>query len=124
MNTIIAYCGLICQGCPIHLLSLESDEAKREKMKIEIARICREQYGYGIDFKPENINDCDGCHTESGRLFSGCAKCEIRKCAIQKRLENCAYCDEYACEILNKFFDNDPDAKARLDEIRIAFVNI
>lgn len=114
----IAYCGLICQGCPIHLLSLENDEAKREKMKIEIARICREQYGYGAEFKPENINDCDGCRTEGGRLFSGCEKCEIRKCAREKGLENCAYCNEYTCEKLNKFFVNDRDAKARLDVIR------
>ena len=120
MTRKIAYCGLICQGCPIHLLSLESDVAKKEKMRIEIAQICREQYGYGEDFKPENINDCDGCRTENVRLFSGCAKCEIRKCAIQKGLENCAYCDEYACEKLQQFFVNDPGAKTRLDEIRSA----
>ena len=123
MTRKIAYCGLICQGCPIHLLSLERDEAKKEKMRIEIARICREQYGYGADFKPENINDCDGCHTKNGQLFWGCEKCEIRKCAKQKGFENCAYCDEYACEKLNKLFNNDPDAKARLDEIRSTLEN-
>jgi hypothetical protein len=38
--------------------------------------------------------------------------------APYKRLQNCAYCNEYACEKLKKFFVNDPDTKARLDMIR------
>jgi len=87
-------------------------------MRAEIVRICKEHYGYGEEFKPENVTDCDGCKTESGRLFSGCEKCEIRKCARQKRLENCGYCSEYACEKLKQFFVNDPNAKTRLDVIR------
>lgn len=116
MNEIVSYCGLICQGCPIHLATKEQDKAKKEKMRIEIARICNEQYG--LELKPDDITDCDGCQTESGRLFSGCMKCEIRKCARQKEFENCAYCSEYACEKLQEFFINDPNAKTRLDVIR------
>lgn len=117
MNNVIAYCGLDCQGCPIHLLSHENDERTRQKMKIEIAQICREQYGYSVEFKAENITDCDGCRTENGRLFSACEKCEIRKCAIKKGLENCAYCQDYACEKLDQIIDHSPDAKVRLDAI-------
>jgi hypothetical protein len=30
-NGIIAYCGLICQRCPIHLLFLESDKEKMRR---------------------------------------------------------------------------------------------
>ena len=118
MNDLIAYCGLDCQGCPIHLLSLERDEQIRQKMKIEIAQICREQYGYGSEFTAENITDCDGCRAESGKLFSGCEKCEIRKCAIKKGFENCAYCNDYVCEKLAQITDHSPEAKARLDVIR------
>jgi hypothetical protein len=45
-------------------------------------------------------------------------KCQIRKCASQKGVENCAYCDEYACEKLKEFFVTEPDARERLDEIK------
>jgi len=109
MDEIIAYCGLICQGCPIYW-------ATREKSKAEIARLCKEHYG--MEYTPEEITDCDGCRTEGGRLFSGCLKCPIRECARQKGLENCAYCSEYACEELKQFFVTDPGAKTRLDVIR------
>ena len=118
MNELVAYCGLVCHGCPIYWATKEPDEAKRDKMRADIVRICREQYGYGEDFTPEYVTDCDGCRTEGGRLFSGCEKCEIRKCARQRELENCAYCNDYACEKLEKFFENDPSAKARLDVIK------
>jgi len=54
----------------------------------------------------------------AGRLFSGSTKCEIRKCAKAKGIENCAHCSEYACEKLEKFFATGPEAKAQLDMIR------
>jgi len=44
--------------------------------------------------------------------------CHMRKCARQKGFENCAYCNEYTCERIEKFFAKDPDARARLDAIR------
>jgi hypothetical protein len=116
MDEVVAYCGLTCQHCPIYLATREKDKEKREKMKVDIARICKEQYG--MELSPEDITDCDGCKTAGGRLFSGCMKCEIRKCARQKGLENCAHCSEYPCEQLNKFFATDPSAKTRLDIIK------
>ena len=118
MNELVAYCGLICQGCPIYWASRETDSTKKEKMKADIVRICKEHYGFGEDFTSEYVTDCDGFRTKGGRLFSGCEKCEIRKCARQRELENCAYCNDYACEKLEKFFENDPSAKARLDVIK------
>ena len=41
-----------------------------EKMRAEVVRICKEHYG--VEHKPEDIADCDGCKAEEGRLFSGC----------------------------------------------------
>ena len=40
------------------------------------------------------------------------------KCAVEKGLANCAYCEDYACDDLAELFKSDPTAKARLDEIR------
>jgi hypothetical protein len=87
-------------------------------MRAEIARQINDLYKENL--KAEDVTDCDGCKTEGGRLFSASRKCEIRKCAGQKGIENCAHCNECACERLEKLFATDPDAKKRLDAIRSA----
>ena len=73
MDTMIAYCGLACNSCPVHLATLETNINHQTKMRVEIA----EQISkiYGTDFKPEAITDCDGCKINNGKLFSGCADC-------------------------------------------------
>jgi hypothetical protein len=116
MKEMIAYCGLDCLPCPIYLATREKDKKKKEEMIIDIIDECKEQYG--IELKREDVTDCDGCRTEGGRLFSGCKQCPIRNCAREKNVENCAYCEDYACEKLEKFFVKDPEAKKRLYRIR------
>ena len=116
MDNVIAYCGLVCEGCPIYLATRETCVEKRAKMRAKIAQLCKEHYG--LEYSSQDIGDCDGCRTEVGRLFSGCKSCEIRKCAREKSVENCAHCNKYACEKLEKFFVTDPEAKDRLDVIR------
>ncbi len=114
MEEILSYCGLICHSCAIFLATREKNDKKKAKMRAEIAQVIKEQYG--VEHKPEDIADCDGCRTKSGRLF--CMDCQIRMCAKEKNIENCAHCDEYACEKLEKLFVTDPEAKKRLDVIR------
>jgi hypothetical protein len=116
MTIPTAYCGLDCASCPIHQATLEDDEQKKSEMRATIARICHERYG--MNLRPDEVGDCDGCHAESGRLFSGCRTCEIRTCAQGKNLESCAYCSEYACVRLQKLFVDDPSARTRLDALR------
>jgi hypothetical protein len=116
MDTMISYCGLACDTCPIHLATLERDLSLQAEMRIKIAgefsRI------YGTTPKPEIITDCDGCKADNGRLFTGCTGCEIRKCAIMKNMINCAHCNEYACEKLQRHFVYDPESQKRLEKIR------
>jgi hypothetical protein len=116
MNTMIAYCGLDCDTCPVHLATLEQDLSKRQMMRTSIAHMCREQFG--MELSLQDITDCDGCRSATGRLFSGCANCEIRKCAIDRNLTSCARCADYACEKLLKHFETDPTAQARLEKFR------
>ncbi len=113
---MIAYCGLDCGGCPIHLATLEQDRSKRQGMRLEIVRICSQQYG--MDLLPKDVTDCEGCRSQKGNLFSGCARCEIRRCAIEKKLMSCAFCSEYACQKLLKHFETDPSARTRLENLR------
>ncbi len=116
MREITAYCGLICQTCPIYLATREENKEEQARMRAEIAQQCNEYYG--VSYKPEDIADCDGCRAEGGRLFPPSQNCSIRICAKQKGVENCASCGDYACEKLEAFFAKEPSAKKRLDEIR------
>jgi len=111
MEKMIAFCGIVCTECPAFLATQKDDDDGRRK----IAESWSKQYN--ADINPEDIN-CEGCLSESGRLFSYCKVCEIRKCEQEKSLKNCAYCDEYACEKLSKFFKMAPNAKTTLEKIR------
>ena len=119
MKEIIAYCGLRCDTCPIYLATRESDQVKKEEMIHQIIELCKEHYG--VEYNVSDITECDGCLPESKKLFSGCAHCAIRKCAVEKAIENCAYCDEFVCSNLKSFFKTDSEAKKRLDNIRSRF---
>jgi hypothetical protein len=119
MNELLSYCGLVCSTCPIYLATRELDKDEQTKKRAEIARSCREQYG--MNYEASDIDDCDGCSVEGGRLFSGCHHCEIRTCARENALENCAMCSEYSCQKLESFFLHDPAAKIRLDKVRQKF---
>jgi hypothetical protein len=116
---MIAYCGLNCITCPIYLATREKNPEKQRQQREQIV-IAIKKY-LGEEKRLEDITDCDGCKSQGGRLYSGCWMCQIRKCASEKGLENCAYCSEYPCEKLSKFFDSeDPEggAKKRLDAIK------
>ena len=120
MRERLAYCGLICQTCPIYLATRTKDGEEQARMRTDITRLLNEHYG--MKYTPEDITDCDGCSREEGRLFSGCHNCFIRTCARKKSLENCAYCSEYACENLEALFASESGARKRLEEIRINII--
>jgi hypothetical protein len=118
-SEMIAYCGLSCITCPIYLATREKNPKKQRREREQIV-IAIKKY-LGEEKRVEDITDCDGCKAQGGRLYSGCQKCQIRKCASEKGLKNCAYCSEYPCEKLSKFFDSEGEqagAKKRLDAIR------
>jgi hypothetical protein len=118
-SEMIAYCGLNCITCPIYLATREKNPKKQRREREQIV-IAIKKY-LGEEKRVEDITDCDGCKAQGGRLYSGCQKCQIRKCASEKGLENCAYCSEYPCENLSKFFVSEGEqagAKKRLDAIK------
>lgn len=111
MAEMIAYCGLDCAGCEAYLATRADDDAKR----VEIA--AQWSARYHADIKPEHIN-CDGCSGDGQKFFYCANLCELRKCAMEKELSNCAACDEYACEKLQSFFEMAPQARTALDALR------
>src|SRR5690554_622655 len=112
MKTIIAYCGLKCDSCPIFLATFESESSLQQSMRKSVAETINSLYG--LNFNSEDITDCEGCKTNTIRIFKGCLNCAVRACAKSNKVENCAYCTDYPCEILKKNFSAEPESQKRL----------
>ena len=110
MDKMVAYCGIVCSECPGYIATQKDDDEERRK----VAEAWSKEFS--AEIKPESIN-CDGCLATTGRLIDYCASCEIRKCAQERTVENCAHCGDYACDRLDKWFRDVPSAKKVLDEI-------
>ncbi len=112
MDEMIAYCGINCSKCPTFIATLNDSNSERK----DVAEKWSKQFK--SDIKPEDIN-CDGCLTTTERIFMHCKVCHIRKCGTEKKVKNCAYCEDYACDKLSKFHDRaTPAVKQTLDEIK------
>ncbi len=111
MNEIVSFCGLLCNECGAFIATKNDDDKKRK----EVAELWYKEFK--VDIKLEEIN-CSGCLSDSEPLFKHCKVCEVRKCGKEKAVENCAYCDQYACEKLEKVFKMAPETKKRLDQIK------
>ncbi len=107
MTKKIAYCGLDCNECPAFIATREDDDEKRAEVATTWSQL------YNHDIAPESIN-CDGCKSNSDRLFSHCSVCQIRKCAKDKGLATCAACDDFACDPLKDLLKMAPEAKENL----------
>lgn len=109
-SKIIAYCGLDCGKCDAYIATQHNDIELKEKL----AKKASEQFGREVTI---DELDCDGC-SNTGAHIDYWAKCEIRKCAVTKMVDNCALCDDYACDKLNKFMEMVSEAKENLEKIR------
>jgi len=110
MEKMLAVCGLVCSECPAFLATRSNDDEKRK----EVARAWSSD---DHQYSPNDIN-CDGCLATDGTLFGFCHECEIRSCGLEREMENCAHCEEYACEKLDSMFDSASQARKNLDEVR------
>lgn len=112
----VSYCGLTCNSCPIYWATRETNPDKKKKIRTKIAEICNEHYH--MNYSCQDINDCDGCRSGTGVLFSGCMDCRIRNCAVFREVETCAHCPDYLCDKLKEHYQSDPTGKIWLDIIR------
>ncbi|RLC92225.1 MAG: hypothetical protein DRI77_13120 [Chloroflexi bacterium] len=111
MDKMIAYCGLVCTECPAYVATQNDDQ---EALKRVAAQWSQQ---WNADITPEYCI-CDGCLAFEGRLGGHCIECPVRACGVEKKVQNCAYCGDYPCQELEKFFVFAPEAKVALDKIR------
>jgi hypothetical protein len=110
MEKMIAYCGLVCHECGVFIATKNDDYERRKTVAREWSKL------FQTELSPENIN-CDGCKSEGGRHFPYAETCEVRKCGMEKGVENCGCCDEYPCETLENVIRAQPELRKRLDAI-------
>ena len=111
MESSISYCGIDCSQCEAFIATMKDDDELRQQTAEKWSKM------YQADIKATDIN-CQGCKSQIEPLFSHCKVCEYRKCGLEKEVENCAHCAEYACEKLAKFHEMVPQCKETLDKIK------
>lgn len=99
MESIIAYCGLPCGDCPAYRATQAGDGDMLHRVLV--------QWREAFDAPHLTVADilCDGCQPDDGRLCGYCRYCKIRPCAMKRGIANCAYCDQYACEELERLLN-------------------
>jgi len=95
MGEMIARCGYNCCLCLIY-----RDNLKGEQDRIRFRDILRKYYGDEVTLE---ACYCDGCLTDDSQnptLIN--TECQIRPCVLEKGLDNCAYCHQYPCDMLER----------------------
>ena len=110
MKRMVAYCGIVCSECDGFVATQKGDRKALE----ELAK--KAKADFGVDTTADGCM-CDGCLPAKGRKIDYTSKCEIRACAVGKKLENCGHCPDYACDKLSAFHKMAKKAKPVLDAI-------
>jgi hypothetical protein len=113
MLTLIAACGLDCAKCDSYIATQANDQTAL----VALAEKWTKEYN-ATGLTAANVQ-CDGCLAE-GRKIGHCSECQIRLCAVERGVANCAVCQDYACGKLEGFLKVVPQAKANLEAIRTA----
>ncbi len=82
---MIGYCGYSCHLCAAR----SGDPAVRQQLVDGWRRIFGHQ-----QYTRDNVR-CDGCLSD-GRLAD--TACTVRPCAIERKVKNCAYCEDFVCK--------------------------
>ncbi|MBN2146551.1 MAG: DUF3795 domain-containing protein [Anaerolineales bacterium] len=93
IEPILTRCGYRCDLCLAYRPNVALNPANQEKLSDGWFKY----FGFRLD--PSAIL-CDGCMAENPELID--AACPVRPCVIARGLENCARCEEYACEKLRE----------------------
>ena len=95
MGEMIARCGYNCGLCMIYRQNLKGEEDR-----IRFRDILKKYYGDEVTLE---ACYCDGCLTDdSENPVRITTECRIRPCVLEKGIDNCAWCDQYPCSMLER----------------------
>jgi len=97
-KALVGACGGYCGGCTDYLAYINNDEKLKRKLAEEFSK------QFDMDIRPEDVG-CLGCHGSIHKPW--CASCSIRQCTGEKGILTCAFCDEFPCEKLEKYYEKD-----------------
>ena len=103
---MLAYCGMNCLECRAYKATVTANEEDLKKVAKE--------FGDGKYGDKQWV--CLGCIQKDTRFVADyCAKCEIRTCAIERGVQNCAACDDYeGCGRLHGFLTKESEVLVRV----------
>ncbi|HNR02970.1 MAG TPA: DUF3795 domain-containing protein [Anaerolineaceae bacterium] len=87
---VISRCGFRCDLCLAYAPNIIAHPENRRVLSDGWFKY------FGFRIEPENIY-CEGCLSKGATLDNACP---VRPCVVERELENCAICDQYACEKL------------------------
>jgi hypothetical protein len=111
-DKIIAPCGLDCATCPAYTATVNDDDELRAKTA---QRWSSDDY----TVNPEDINCLSCMNAEIPSMFAN--HCPVRKCVVERGVETCARCDDFACPSLEKHWNwlqKTNETRTNLQEIR------
>lgn len=100
----LALCGYRCDLC-----AARSDDPQVRQRLVDG---WRKYFGHTM-YTVDNVR-CDGC-LNKGRLAD--TNCGVRPCAMEKGIENCAHCDEFPCDKLEKLWGSEEEYRKRFPDI-------
>lgn len=103
-KALIKACGGHCGGCLDYLAYIKNDEELKKQLAEEFSK------ELGMDIKPKDVG-CLGCHGTIHKPW--CASCSIQRCTEEKGILTCAFCDQFPCEELEKYYKERKESEGR-----------
>jgi len=92
-DIILSKCGYRCDLCLAYQPNIEKEDRRKE-----LSDSWFNIYGFRI---PHESIHCEGCvSSDSPNLID--KNCLVRPCVVNKSIENCAECGDFACEKLKE----------------------
>ncbi|MCX5976406.1 MAG: DUF3795 domain-containing protein [Coprothermobacterota bacterium] len=113
MERMLGMCGLNCLECDAYQATKANDDVLRD----QVAKKWREEYQVP-GMTAADIH-CNSCLSPTGPWIAHCLECEVRLCGLQKAVDHCGVCQEYAdCRTIQSFLEMAPAARTNLEEAR------
>ncbi len=109
MNRYIAYCGLDCEKCEARIATKNNDNNLRKEVAKKWSELNKA-------YITEEMINCVGCRIDGVKTPFCESMCQIRQCAMSKKLETCGSCEDIkTCDKIKMTIKNNNEA---LDDLK------